>query len=114
MTPEFWRGRRVFLTGHTGFKGAWLSLWLQKVGADVTAFALPPPTAPSLFNTADVASGMISTNGDIRNYGALKSGLDDSGASVVFHLAAQAIVAEGYRDPLTTFASNVMGTAQLP
>lgn len=111
--PEFWKGRKVFLTGHTGFKGSWLTLWLRKVGADVTAFSLDPPTRPSLFDAAAVAEGITSIHGDVRDHTALDAALRASGASVVFHLAAQAIVAEGYRHGRDTFASNVMGTVNL-
>lgn len=113
LNPSFWKGRRVFLTGHTGFKGAWLALWLQKVGAEVTAFSLAPPTQPSLHEAAQVDRGISSIRGDIRDYDALGSALRDSGASIVFHLAAQAIVADGYRYARDTFATNVTGTLNL-
>lgn len=113
MNPGFWKSRKVFLTGHTGFKGAWLALWLQKVGADVTAFSLDPPTQPSLFEAAQVAKGITSIHGDIRNYDALNAALRDSKASIVFHLAAQATVADGYRYARETFATNVTGTLNL-
>lgn len=113
MNPIFWKGRRVFLTGHTGFKGAWLSLWLQKVGAGVTAFSLEPPTQPNLFEAAGVAEGINSIHGDVRDYDALTTALRNSGASVVFHLAAQATVAKGYRFARDTFATNVTGTLNL-
>ena len=113
MNPGFWNGRRVLLTGHTGFKGSWLALWLQKVGAGVTAFSLAPPTQPSLFEAAQVGHGITSIHGDIRDYDALDAALRDSGASVVFHLAAQATVADGYRFARDTFATNVTGTINL-
>lgn len=113
LNPDFWNGRQVFLTGHTGFKGAWLALWLQKVGADVTAFSLAPPTQPNLFEAAQVAQGITSIHGDIRDYDALGKALRDSGASIVFHLAAQSIVADGYRFARDTFATNVTGTLNL-
>ena len=113
IDPAFWRARRVFLTGHTGFKGAWLALWLQKVGAEVTAFSLAPPTRPNLFELACVAEGIDSRQGDIRNFEALATALDESRASVVFHLAAQATVAEGYRSPRDTYATNLNGTLNL-
>ena len=113
INPSFWNGRKVFLTGHTGFKGAWLALWLQKVGADVTAFSLAPPTQPNLFEAARVDLGIRSIHGDIRDYDALAGALRDSGASVAFHLAAQATVADGYRFARDTFATNVTGTLNL-
>lgn len=112
-SSQFWRGRRVFVTGHTGFKGAWLSLWLQRVGADVTAFSLEPPTKPSLFELARVAEGIRSLRGDIRDFDTLSKALRESGASIVFHLAAQATVAEGYRSARDTFATNLTGTLNL-
>lgn len=113
MNPSFWKDRQVFLTGHTGFKGAWLVLWLRKVGARVTAFSLAPPTQPSLFEAAQVASGITSLHGDVRDYDALAKALRDSGASIVFHLAAQSIVADGYRHARDTFATNLTGTVNL-
>lgn len=113
MNQDFWRNRRVFLTGHTGFKGAWLSLWLKKLGAHVTGYSLPPPTNPSLFDLAEVGDLVDSQIGDIRDYDALKSALVRSNADVVFHLAAQATVAEGYRTARDTFATNLTGTLNL-
>lgn len=113
MNPSFWKNRKVFLTGHTGFKGAWLALWLQKVGAEVTAFSLEPPTNPSLFEAAQVARSITSIHGDIRDYTAIAATMRDSGASIVFHLAAQATVADGYRFARDTFATNVTGTLNL-
>jgi CDP-glucose 4,6-dehydratase len=113
MNAEFWRGRRVFITGHTGFKGAWLALWLQKVGSGVTAFSLAPPTHPNLFEAARIAEGIESIHGDIRDYDALAHALSESQASVVFHLAAQATVADGYRTARETFATNLTGTVNL-
>jgi len=113
VEPGFWQGRRVFLTGHTGFKGSWLSLWLQKLGAEVTGYALPPATAPALFDVADVARGMASIIGDIRDPQNLNTAAAASQPQIVFHLAAQALVAEGYRDPLATYSTNVQGTANL-
>jgi len=113
VNPGFWKGRKVFLTGHTGFKGAWLTLWLRKAGADVAAFSLAPPTQPNLFEAAGVANGITSIHGDIRGYEGFAKTLRDSGASVVFHLAAQATVADGYKFARDTFATNVTGTVNL-
>jgi CDP-glucose 4,6-dehydratase len=113
MNPPFWKGRRVFITGHTGFKGSWLSLWLANLGAKVTGYSLPPQTDPSLFDSARVADVVHSIAADVRDAPALDAGLRHSEAEVVFHLAAQAIVRRSYVDPLETFSTNVMGTANL-
>lgn len=111
--PAFWKGRRVFLTGHTGFKGSWLSVWLQEVGAEVRGYALEPPTDPSLFVQADVASGMDSIIGDIRDYEKLLTSMTGFQPEVVFHLAAQPIVRDSYTIPRETYETNVMGTVNL-
>lgn len=113
VSPDFWRGKRVFLTGHTGFKGSWLALWLQHLGAEVTGFALPPSTTPSLYKVAAVETGMKSLIGNIREAAALEQALCAARPQIVLHLAAQALVGEGYRDPLGTYATNVLGTANL-
>ena len=113
MTPAFWRGKRVFLTGHTGFKGSWLSLWLQQLGAEVHGFALAPATTPSLFELADVARGMTSTLGDIRDLPALTAAMQAARPDIVIHMAAQALVRLGYVDPVGTYETNVMGTVKL-
>jgi CDP-glucose 4,6-dehydratase len=112
-SADFWRERRVLLTGHTGFKGAWLSLWLQRLGAEVTGIALPPNTTPSLFDLARVADGMNSHCCDIRDAVELASIVHMARPEIVFHMAAQPLVRASYRDPLATFATNVMGTAHL-
>lgn len=109
----FWRGRRVFLTGHTGFKGGWLSLWLQSMGSAVCGFSLGPPTNPSLFELATVAEGMDTVTDDIREYVALMRAMQRVEPEVVFHLAAQPLVRRGYVDPVETYATNVMGTVHL-
>jgi CDP-glucose 4,6-dehydratase len=113
INPEFWRGKRVFLTGHTGFKGSWLSLWLKQLGAEVTGFSLPPPTQPSLFELANVEKGMTSLIGDIRDLEKLSSALKESKAEIVFHLAAQPLVRLSYKTPVDTYSTNVMGTVNL-
>ena len=109
----FWRGRKVFLTGHTGFKGSWLSLWLEALGADVTGYALEPPTEPSLFALAQVERGLRSIIADIRDYRRLEAAIAETKPEVILHLAAQSVVKRGYADPIETYASNVMGTVHL-
>lgn len=113
MNPEFWRGKRVLLTGHTGFKGSWLSLWLQSLGADVTGYGLDPPTQPALFEQARVAEGMTCIGGDVRDLDRLQRVVARHEPEIVFHLAAQSLVRESYRNPVDTFATNVMGTVHL-
>ena len=110
---EFYRGRRVFLTGHTGFKGAWMSRMLVNAGAVLTGYALTPPTAPNLFELAGLEDRMNSVIGDIRDYPALKAAFGAARPEVVIHMAAQPIVRESYRDPRTTYETNVMGTVNL-
>jgi len=113
MSLDFWRGKRVFLTGHTGFKGSWLSLWLQSLSAELTGFSLPPPSTPSLFEQARVADGMRSIIGDIRDPLALREALASSRAEVVIHMAAQPLVRESYKNPSETYSTNVMGVVNL-
>jgi CDP-glucose 4,6-dehydratase len=113
MNPPFWQGKRVFLTGHTGFKGSWLSLWLQSLGAELTGFALAPPTNPSLFEEAGVAKGMTSLLGDVRDLLALQAALDKAQPEIVIHMAAQPLVRYSYQNPVETYAVNVMGTVHL-
>jgi CDP-glucose 4,6-dehydratase len=113
VNPNFWQGKQVFITGHTGFKGSWLSLWLQQMGAVLTGYSLAPSTTPNLFKVADVAHKMTSVIGDIRCLDSLQNAITTSQPQIVFHLAAQALVGEGYRDPLGTYSTNVQGTANL-
>lgn len=113
INAEFWRGKRVFLTGHTGFKGSWLSLWLQSLGAELTGFALAPPTSPSLFDEAHIASGMTSILGDVRDLPALQGALNKAKPEIVIHMAAQSLVRYSYQNPVETYAVNVMGTVNL-
>lgn len=110
--PAWFAGRRVFITGHTGFKGAWLALWLKQMGADVTGFALAPET-PGLFSAAQVGEGMRSIIGDIRNRVALERALADSEPEIVLHMAAQSLVRRSYSDPIETFEINVMGAVHV-
>ena len=110
MNPDFWKNRRVFLTGHTGFKGSWTSLWLQSLGAELTGFSLAPNTDPALFDVAGVGAGMTSIIGDIRDLDAITAAMTAAKPEVVIHMAAQPLVRESYTDPVGTYASNVMGT----
>ena len=113
MNRSFWKNRRVFLTGHTGFKGGWLSLWLQNMGAELTGFALSPPTQPSLFKVAKVADGMTSIIGDIRNPDTLNAVLRQASPEIVIHMAAQPLVRYSYENPIETYMTNVMGSVHL-
>lgn len=110
VEPEFWRGRRVLLTGHTGFKGAWLSLWLLQMGAKVRGLALDPPSARALFGLARVGEGLEDQRGDIRDPGLVHAATADFKPDIVIHMAAQALVRPSYADPVGTYATNVMGT----
>jgi CDP-glucose 4,6-dehydratase len=113
MNPTFWQGKRVLVTGHTGFKGSWLSLWLQSMGAQVTGYALAPPTNPSLFEIAEVAQGMTSIIGDIRDLDKLQTAFAEHQPEIVIHMAAQPLVRYSYQNPVETYATNVMGTVHL-
>jgi CDP-glucose 4,6-dehydratase len=113
MNPEFWRKRKVLITGHTGFKGSWLSLWLQNLRAEVVGYALPPPTQPSLFDLARIGKGMESLQGDILDLESLGSAIQEHKPEIVFHLAAQSLVRRSYEDPVGTYATNVLGTVHL-
>jgi CDP-glucose 4,6-dehydratase len=109
---NFYKNKKVFVTGHTGFKGSWLVLWLKKLGADVTAYSLPPE-GESLFELAGIENEIKSVFGDIRNYNDLFVALKKSEAEIVIHMAAQAFVLESYRDPIKTYETNVAGTINL-
>lgn len=113
LDRAFWDGRRVFVTGHTGFKGSWLSMWLESLGADVTGYALDPPTQPNLFELAAVAGHVRSIHGDIRDFQKLKTAIAECHPQVVIHMAAQTVVRRGYQDPIENYSSNVMGTVHL-
>ncbi|MFZ4733293.1 MAG: CDP-glucose 4,6-dehydratase, partial [Pirellulales bacterium] len=111
--PAFWSGKRVLLTGHTGFKGSWLALWLARQGATVTGIALAPQTTPNLWTAAGLDGHCESHLADIRDADAVRRIMADARPDIVFHLAAQALVRASYRDPLGTFSTNVQGTANV-
>ena len=113
INPEFWQGKRVFITGHTGFKGAWLSLWLGELGAIVKGYSLPAPTNPNLFAVANVSLGMNSEIGDVRDFEHLYASIAEFRPQIVFHLAAQPLVRYSYRNPIETYSTNVIGTVHL-
>jgi CDP-glucose 4,6-dehydratase len=114
MNPQFWHRRRVLVTGHTGFKGSWLCLWLASMGAEVHGYALPPPTDPSLFDKAKVGDLLASSEmADVRDGEALCAAVRRVHPEIVFHLAAQPLVRRSYRAPVETYAVNVMGTVHL-
>jgi len=113
MNPDFWRGKKVFLTGHTGFKGSWMSLWLQNLGAEVIGYSLAPPTQPNLYDLADIQNGMKSIRGDVLDLEHLRRAVREHRPEVVFHLAAQSLVRRSYEDPVGTYATNVLGTAHI-
>jgi CDP-glucose 4,6-dehydratase len=111
--PPFWKGKKVFLTGHTGFKGSWLSLWLQSMEAVVKGYSLAPPTNPSLFVEADVASKMESQIGDIRDLNQLKESMQAFNPDILIHMAAQPLVRLSYAEPVDTYTTNVIGTVNV-
>ena len=113
VKPDFWKGKRVFLTGHTGFKGSWLAVWLSELGAHVKGFALEPNTKPALFEEARVADLIESELGDIRDYEVLKTAMQSFNPDILIHMAAQPLVRLSYEEPLETYATNVMGTANV-
>lgn len=113
MNTVFWQGKRVLLTGHTGFKGSWLSLWLQSIDAQVVGYALAPPSSPSLFEIAEVDARMVSIVGDIRDLDHLRAVFAEHKPEIVIHMAAQALVRYSYIEPVETYSTNVMGTVNL-
>lgn len=113
MDSEFWRGKRVLVTGHTGFKGSWLSLWLQKKKANVIGYALSPPSHPSLFETAGVAEGMMSLQGDVRDASSLQNTIAQYKPEIIIHMAAQPLVRYSYQNPVETYTTNVIGTVNV-
>lgn len=114
MTVDFWNGKKVFLTGHTGFKGGWLTLWLKSLGAEVYGYALNPPTTTNLYTEARVSKGLVSsTIADIRDASSLEKAMISAQPDIVFHLAAQPLVRYSYAEPVETYSTNVMGTVNL-
>jgi CDP-glucose 4,6-dehydratase len=113
VDPGFWSGRAVLLTGHTGFKGAWLTLWLQSLGARVTGFADKVPTTPSLYELARAGDGIQDVRGDIRDHSAVLRALHEHEPEIVIHMAAQALVRRSFTDPRETYETNVMGTVNV-
>lgn len=113
MESSFWKGKKILLTGHTGFKGSWLSIWLQSLGADLVGFSKSIPTKPSLFEIADVQSGMISIMGNICDFEHIKQVVQEYKPEIVIHMAAQSLVRESYNNPIDTYSTNVIGTINL-
>lgn len=113
MRAAFWRDKRVLVTGHTGFKGSWLSLWLVEMGARVVGYALEPPTTPSLFQLARISERLESLNGDVRDFDRLSQTISERCPEIVIHMAAQSLVRRSYMDPVETYGTNVMGTVNL-
>jgi CDP-glucose 4,6-dehydratase len=113
MNRKFWESRRILLTGHTGFKGSWMTLWLEALGAEIIGFSLRPPTNPSLFELANVSKGITSILGDVRDFELLKKVIADKKPEIIIHFAAQSIVRYSYENPLETYSTNVMGTANV-
>ena len=113
MNFDFWKGRRVFVTGHTGFKGGWMVTWLKKMGAVVKGYSLKPSTKPSLFDVANVGDCIESEIGNIRNLDCLKKSILNFAPEIVIHMAAQALVRHSYQDPIGTYKTNIMGTVNL-
>jgi CDP-glucose 4,6-dehydratase len=113
LNPEFWNSRRVFVTGHTGFKGSWLCLWLQGMGARLVGYSSDPPTNPSLHELARVGEEMHDIRGDVRDFDHLERTLSEHRPEIVMHMAAQSLVRRSYRDPVETYETNVMGTVKL-
>ena len=113
MNKEFWNKKKILVTGHTGFKGSWLSLWLQKLNANVIGFSKSIPTNPSLFELANIENGMTSIIGNVCDYDKLEKTIKEYKPEIVIHMAAQAILLESYSNPIETYATNVMGTVNL-
>ena len=113
MNQSFWKNKKILITGHTGFKGSWLTIWLKKLGADITGFSKSVPTNPSLFETANIEKDIKSVVGNIQNYELLKETISKCEPEIIFHMAAQSLVIKSYSNPIETFSTNVMGTVNL-
>lgn len=113
IDKNFWKGKRVLLTGHTGFKGSWLALWLKQLGAELTGFSLPPQTTPNLFELANVSCEMVSLTGNIHDLENIKSIIKKYKPEIIFHMAAQSLVQYSYKNPVETYMTNVIGTVNL-
>ena len=113
MNKLFWKGKKVYITGHTGFKGSWLSIWLTELGAKVTGYSLPPGTDSSMFKSLSLEKKVNTVFGDVRDYNELKSQIALAKPDIVIHMAAQALVLESYKNPLETFQTNLMGTVNI-
>ena len=113
MNQSFWKNKKILITGHTGFKGSWLTVWLKKLGADITGFSKSVPTNPSLFETVNIEKDIKSVIGDIQNYELLKETIRKCQPEIIFHMAAQSLVIKSYSNPIETFSTNVMGTVNL-
>ena len=113
MNQSFWKNKKILITGHTGFKGSWLTIWLKKLGADITGFSKSVPTNPSLFETVNIEKDIKSVVGNIKNYELLKETISKCEPEIIFHMAAQSLVIKSYSNPIETFSTNVMGTVNL-
>ena len=113
INSNFWKNKKVLLTGHTGFKGSWLSIWLKKLEVELIGFSKDIPTEPSLFKLAEVSENMISIIGDIKNFSLIQKTIQENQPDIIIHMAAQSLVRKSYEDPLETFSTNIMGTANV-
>ena len=113
VDPTFWNGKKVFLTGHTGFKGSWLSLWLSSLNAEVKGYSLEPPTSPALFEEARIKELVESEIGDIRDYKNLQKSIHEFQPDILIHMAAQPLVRLSYGEPMETYDTNIMGTVKV-
>ncbi len=113
MNPVFWHGKAVLITGHTGFKGSWISLWLEEKGAQVIGYSLAPPSSPNFFEVGKIANGICSLNGDVRDLELLKSVIQNHQPEIIIHMAAQPLVRDSYKNPVETYQTNVMGTVNV-